>query len=352
MRSFRVYLARAMGIPKGIWRRIRLASRRVLAPSNFMTILQIRARWLGILVTSLQTDMDNVKHNPPVGQCVYCGKREPEVSLSREHILAYSLGGDAVLPAASCPTCQEIIRPIETYCAETVFKDVRVHHGVHSRSGQRLELPVYTKFSPEFDDSDTVLVSTKDHPGLLMMPSYDLPGIVSNIVPSDKFLGEVKIHGWEIDFFDDDKKQRLAKAGIKTPWVMRQIDMHIFGRMIAKVAHCTAIGLIGFSKFKPLLKEAILEGKNVPYFVGCATDRTPPPIGMKTWARIEIRKIRTRRYVVVFLRLFAYVKAEQSEKGTPVYSVVVGEFIPWWARLGRYIGWPPRSIDKIPALGL
>jgi HNH endonuclease len=311
MSSFRVLLLRARGIPKGILRGIRRAS--------------------------MPTDMNNVKQYRAVGQCVYCGKREPEVSLTKEHILAYALGGDAVLPSASCTTCQRIIAPVETYCAETVFKDVRVHHGVHSRSGQRSELPVYKKFSPEFDERDTVLVSTKDHPGLLMMPSYDLPGIVSSEVPSDKFLGVVKVHCWEIGFFDDEKKQRLAKAGIKTPWVIRQIDMQLFGRMIAKVAHCTAVGFLGISKFKPLLKEAILEGKYVPYFVGCATDRTPPPIGMKTWVRVEIRKIRTKKYVVVFLRLFSYVKADQSEKGTPVYSVVVGKFIPWWRRLARWI---------------
>jgi hypothetical protein len=352
MPSFRVYLARARGVPKGIWRRIRLAARRVLAPSNFMTLLKIRARWLGVPVTSLQTDMDNVKQYPAVEQCVYCGKRKPEVSLTKEHILAYSLGGDAILPAASCPTCQRIIQPIETYCAEKIFKDVKVHHGVHSRSGQQSELPVYRKFSPELDERDTVLVSIKDHPGWLMMPSFDLPGIVADVSPSDNFHGVVKIHVWEIGFFDDEKKQRLAKKGVKTPWTMRQIDMKTFGRMIAKVSHCTAVGFIGISKFKPLLKEVILEGKNVPYFVGCATDRTPAPVGMKTWARVEIRKIHSRKYVVVFLRLFAYVRAEQSDKGTPVYCVVVGEFIPWWERLGHCIGWYPRSTDKIPALAL
>jgi len=352
MPSFRILLVRIRGIPKGIWRRIRRLRNRILAPSNYPTILRIRARWLGVHVTSLQTDMDNVKPYPAVGQCIYCGKREPEVSLTREHILAYSLGGDAVLPEASCPTCQEIIRPIETYCAENIFKDVRVHHGVHSRSGQRSELPIYKRFSPEFDERDTVLVSTGDHPGLLMMPSFDLPGIAANRVTSDIFLGDVKLHGWEIGFFDDEKKHRLAQSGIKTPWIMRQINLHIFGRMIAKTAHCTAVGFCGLTKFKPLLKEVILERKNVPHFVGCATDRTPAPVGMKTWARVEIRKIGEIRYVVVFLRLFAYVKSEQSEKGTPIYSVVVGEFIPWWERLGRCIGWFPRSIDKIPALAL
>lgn len=294
--------------------------------------------------------MDRVKEYPPVGQCVYCGAPGPDIKLTSEHILAYALGGDAVLPAASCTKCQGIIQPIETYCADEIFKDIRVHHGVHSRSGPRTELPIYSRFSPNFDSNDIALISTKDHPGFLILPSFDLPGIVSGRAPSDNFSGDVRVHGWEINYFDDEKKARLAKSGVPNPWIMRKVSMKLFARMIAKTAHCTAVAFCGLTKFKPLLKEIILKGENVPYYVGCATDRTPPPIPMKTWARVEIRKIGNKKYVVVFLRLFAYVKAEQSEKGTPIYSVVVGEFIPWWARLARCIGWPLRNSGRILSL--
>src|ERR1700740_1533652 len=41
-----------------------------------------------------------------------CGERQ---NLQGEHVLAYALGGDALLPKASCPRCAGITRDIETY---------------------------------------------------------------------------------------------------------------------------------------------------------------------------------------------------------------------------------------------
>ena len=78
------------------------------------------------------------------------GKSGPDIELTGEHILAYALGGDAVLPLASCTPCQNIIRPIETHCAYEIFSDIRVHHGVHSRSGHPDALPIYDQDSPKF----------------------------------------------------------------------------------------------------------------------------------------------------------------------------------------------------------
>jgi hypothetical protein len=347
---WRIFLLRAHGLPVRLWRRVKRTSKNLVAPSRYLPLLKIRARWLGVHVATLQTDMDQVKQYDPVGSCVYCTKSPPEVKLSREHILAYSLGGDAILPDSCCAKCQRIIHEFETYCAEHIFMDIRVHHDVHSRSGRRSVLPVYSKASPDLDEKDKILVPIKDHPGWLIMPSFDIPGIFDNRAGSDRFP-TVTIHAWSITNIDQQKK-KWAKFGIKDAWTMRKIDPKLFGRMIAKIAHCTAIAYMGPRKFKPLLKETILEGKNIPHYVGSATDRTPEPVPMKTWARVEIRKIRNKKYVVVFFRLFAYVKAEQSEKGTPVYSVVVGEFIPWWDRLASCIGWPRHSTDKNSSLSL
>jgi hypothetical protein len=349
---FSILFLRLRGLPVRLWRRVKRAAKSLVAPSRYLFLLKLRARWLGVHVAALQTDMDQVKQYDPIGCCIYCGTSDPTIKLSKEHILAYSLGGDATLPEASCPKCQCIIQPIETYCANEIFRDVTAHHGVHSRSGPRNELPIYTRFSPNFQPEHQVLVPIEDHPGWLMLPSFDPPAFAVNRAPSDKYAGTVKMHCWQIGFDDDEKKKRLAERGVHKPFVMRQINLQIFGRMIAKTAHCTAVAYCGLSKFKPLLKDVILEGKNVPYYVGCATDRTPEPVPMKTWARVEIKKIGSKKYVVVFLRLFAYIKVDDSENGTPNYSVVVGEFIPWWARLGRYIGWSQYSSGKIlsPAL--
>ena len=45
------------------------------------------------------------------GQCIYCGKSG--IELSNEHIVAYALGGDFVLPKASCLDCARVTGAIE-----------------------------------------------------------------------------------------------------------------------------------------------------------------------------------------------------------------------------------------------
>lgn len=50
---------------------------------------------------------------PPVGRCIYCGTKEGD--LTDEHIVPFALGGNMILPKASCIPCQRIInQEIET----------------------------------------------------------------------------------------------------------------------------------------------------------------------------------------------------------------------------------------------
>src|SRR5215472_8584980 len=110
------------------------------------------------------------------------------------------------------------------------------------------------------------------------------------------------------------------------------------------MAHAMVVAEHGLKKFEPLLPDVILRGKDCAYLVGCATNRIEPPVPMKNWARSEIRQIGADRFIVIFLRLFAYIGP--PDKGTPTYSIIVGKFIPWWARLARWSKALPRRIEK------
>ena len=109
------------------------------------------------------------------------------------------------------------------------------------------------------------------------------------------------------------------------------LDLIVFGRMLAKAGHCIAVAHYGLDRFKPVLIEPILTGSDVPYFIGGATNWDIGPKDKGVWARSEVRRLPHRRgggkrYVVVFISLYAYI-------GTPQYAIIVGEFISRWARV-------------------
>src|SRR3954462_1374044 len=88
-RTIAIRVARIVGIPKGLMRRCRRVASELLSPSRFPKLLKLRAWWHRTHPTYLQTDMDQVKEYPPLGECIYCGARGSKVRLDREHILAY-----------------------------------------------------------------------------------------------------------------------------------------------------------------------------------------------------------------------------------------------------------------------
>ncbi len=262
-------------------------------------------------------DPDRVKQYAAIGQCIYCGAPGSSVQLRREHILAYSLGGDAVLPAATCSTCADVTSAFEKHCANHMFLSIRVQHNVHSRRPKRTKLPISETFEPAPQLAPRILVPVADYPGILALPSFDPPGIVTGREPT---VGTgLVMHHWLVTNDHDKRVKRLQDAGLKGVKIYEQFALAPFLRMLAKIGHAIAVAERGIDGFRPLLIDVILKGNaSAPYYVGSATTRTPPAEPMKTWARIEDRTFRGKQYVVVFFRLFAYL-------GTPVYTVVVGE---------------------------
>ncbi len=65
-----------------------------------------------------------------VGHCIYCGKAD---DLHDEHIIAYSLGGRWLLPAASCRDCGKKTSAFEGVCARTMFGPMRMLFNVQTR---------------------------------------------------------------------------------------------------------------------------------------------------------------------------------------------------------------------------
>jgi len=228
-----VLLARIRGLPIRIRRRAKRVfgylSRLYTASLRSHNLIQVIMRVPGARIDP-SYDPDRVKQYPPIGRCIYCRRTD---NLSREHILAYSLGGDAILPKASCPACAKITKEIEEHCAEQIFRDVRVHHGVHSRRPERTELPMHELIDQAEGKFTAHLRPIGDHPGLLILPSFDPPGIVMGRPPSNEFVG-MQIHGYSITADHDERIERIRRDGAKATWALRAIHIATFARMLAK----------------------------------------------------------------------------------------------------------------------
>jgi hypothetical protein len=309
-RRHKIFLARVRGLPIALRRRIRRGMQLLNACFKNRMLLKVIMRVPGARVDP-DINPDRVGYYAPIKRCIYCGKSGLTIKLTDEHILAYALGGDAILPEASCIECAKITNEVETYCANYIFRAVRVLHRTHRRKRNRQSI-----------SGPRPMATSRQRAGLLILPSFDPPGIVLGRAASDSFSGTM-IHTWQIT------RDRRAQGWRGVPASFGS-DMNLitFGRMIAKVAHCTAVAHYGIGSFRPWLIPAILDGASIPFLVGCATERLPDAVGIKTWARPEIRRIPRRgrkQYVAVFFRLYAYI-------GTPTYTAIAGEFIPWWRR--------------------
>lgn len=75
---------------------------------------------------------------PAIGQCIYCGATELKSGARRftdEHIIPLVLGGNLVLPQASCPDCAALInQQIETPVLFQELGYLRIKRNFPSRS--------------------------------------------------------------------------------------------------------------------------------------------------------------------------------------------------------------------------
>jgi len=204
-------------------------------------------------------------------------------------------------------------------------------------------LPIKETLAPDPASAPDILIPTKDHPGVLFLLSFGPPGIVVGKEKLAPFSG-----GLFFCYVTDDtqeRTERLKQAGLAGVKQYREINVWLFGRLLAKTAHATAVLFLGTDQFQPVLKDLILSGGDeLPYYVGCVKDVTPP--GPRYDVHVTLTKIDNKRFVVVFFKLFGYLN-------TPAYAVVVGEFIPWWKRWKLRLCKAVRRYrnGKTPALG-
>jgi hypothetical protein len=260
----------------------------------------------------------------PVGRCIYCGSDGAPDGLRSEHIIPYSLGGNAELLEASCTKCEGLTSYLDGYLANAIYNHLRVHQNLQSRSGHPELLPA------DFVDAEgmrRLLLKPNDHPFFLTMPTWMPPGIVRGMQPSSDFERVVPLMWW---YVPPSIRETLGlkdgeTAEIRNP--TRPLNLKTFGRALAKIGYCHAVANYGLTGFRPFALADIIRGKGsiVPYFVGSTMLGPPPPKSelnkMHEIAFVDLAIGRLKLHSVS-IRLFG--NSGTPEHGMPIYNVVVG----------------------------
>lgn len=245
---------------------------------------------------------------PPVGRCIYCKTEDSD--LRREHIIPFGLGGNAVLPRASCRKCEAVTGRTEQIVLRGMLGPLRLRLDLPTRNKKdrptRLNLEVV---GPD-GKTETENVDVRHYPQYLSTFVMPPPGILEGKSPGTTITITPRMitsqsHG------SIDPKWRTSL--VVQPWP--------FLRMLAKIAHAFAVAELGwrqFETFTPLLNEIILEtSSQVSHFIGCISDARGAPHELHWLSGQSVVQTDTE-YLVVDICLFASMRA-------PVFRAIVGK---------------------------
>jgi hypothetical protein len=127
------------------------------------------------------------------GVCIYCGWDGGEKGLRDEHAVPYALGGNTELLQASCADCEAVTSYLDGYLANAIFRHMRVHMGLQSRSGHPDTLPAVIELG---EGQRAVELATGDHPYFLNMPIWRPPGFMTGKQLDDGFGNPGRFTYW------------------------------------------------------------------------------------------------------------------------------------------------------------
>jgi len=165
---------------------------------------------------------------PPVGCCIYCGTAAGE--LTKEHIVPLGLGGNLILPKASCRVCAAITGDVERFCLRPMLGPFRIRLTLPTRRPQERPARLPLEFIRVDGRREQETVGAQEVPLACIGFRLAAPGLLRGLPPNETFEGELVVRHLE-----NNTRKRLSPEGQRVK--LGTINMLTFSRMLAKIAH-------------------------------------------------------------------------------------------------------------------
>jgi hypothetical protein len=246
----------------------------------------------------------------PADACIYCGST---VQLSREHILAYALGGRTTIPNGSCEICRKITHAFETAVLRGPMQMVRYIQGMRSGTKHR-EVPETIPVKIKVNGNDIHIdAPRREAPILLPFPLFEPPGYFEPARSELRLVGAVMgSFGADPEYFG--KMHGAQELELK----VSGNDAVAFAQLIAKTAYGFAYAQGQLERLKnraELVQAMLTEPNTIGRFVGTVPGPYKKYPGLQH--RISIDIVPAHRLLCSTIQLFA-------NTGAPSYIVVLG----------------------------
>jgi hypothetical protein len=244
--------------------------------------------------------------------CIYCGSTERE--RTKEHIIAYALGGNVTIPKGSCRSCQKITHKFETAVLRGPMQMVRFIHDLPSRTKHH-DAPETVPLRVTIDEEERVIeVPRNEAPILLAFPTFEEPTYLAGIESPIKMNG-ITTGSFGVAIEDFAMQLKATKIEI----VSQGNAPAAFAQMVAKTAYANAYanGQIDRLKNPNALISAIL---HKPYTIGTFVGTLSEPYLKREGVihYLGIHELKEPRVLYSTVQFFASI-------GAPTYIVVLGD---------------------------
>jgi hypothetical protein len=173
----------------------------------------------------------------PVGFCIYCGSKE---NLSDEHVVPFALGGNVILPDASCPNCAAITSAFEGSVLRGFMREGRTAGRFPTRRPKErpTTLPLSIKRG---DEMESIALAPVESPGFLQLPMLESAAFLVGRPPVNGLIP----CGSELLGFGKPPDKVAADLKTTTIQTSAKIDLAAFIRMLAKIGYSFAVAAQG-----------------------------------------------------------------------------------------------------------
>jgi len=221
-------------------------------------------------------EIRNTTRAPSAGLCIYCGRTE---ALTDEHVVPFGLGGNLVLPDASCSECNKLTSAFERRVLRGFMEDARVAGGFPTRRPKErpVSIPIQIRKDGQFE---SVQLPTAEALGMLVLPTLER----SAFLAGKPATNGVNVVGTQMIGFGKPPKDVATALNTRTLQSTAHVDATSFVRMLAKIGYSFAVASLGPYPLSEVPVLPLIQGKaddgstwigSAEYRIGGIEDKKP-----------------------------------------------------------------------------